>query len=148
MSTEADSVEGTIELVNVPDTACYTSFANLLRDLQNYIQVRVPKSVTNVVVSNVQPLDTQRNSVWFRQSNGGVFMGIYLYSNGSWQQFFPVPRSIYRVSGDSRNPPEGFITTDDANFLTSDQKDFLRATWMPDPTAQFYIIYDVVPAPT
>ena len=147
MSVEANTVLVPIKIQGLPDTACFTDFNDLLRQLTNYLVAEVPLSITNVIISNVQPLDTQRDAVWFRRSIGGTFLGIYLYSEGTWQQFFPVPDQIITVYGDSRTPPEGYITTEDSARLTADQKLHLKATWLQDISANFYTIYTVVPAP-
>lgn len=149
MSVDDSSVQADIQIKGLPDLACFTSFGQLLRDLPNYLQVNIPTNITNVIVSNTQPAESQRNTVWFRMSNGGVFIGIYLFSEGTWRQFFPVPDAVYRVAGgDSRNPPAGYILTDDAGNLTQAEKDHLKASWLLDPTGGFYVIFDVVPAPT
>ncbi len=148
MSSEIGSEEASLVITNLPDTACFTTFGDLLRALPDFLKVVIPTNITNVVVSKTQPLDTQRDNVWFRFSNGGVFMGIYLFSEGTWRQFFPAPNAIYQVAGDSRDPPAGYILASDANFLSSTQIAHLQAFWLLDPTGNFYTLFDVVPAPT
>jgi len=149
MSDESNSVEASVQITGLPDGTCFESFGELLQALPQYLQVLIPNNITNVIVSNTQPNATQRDYVWFRKSNGGVFIGIYLFSDGTWRQLFPVPGQIYRIAGgDSRDPPAGFILTDDAGNLTQAEKDHLKTSWLFDPTNTFYVIFDVVPAPT
>lgn len=148
MSNESNAQLAEVHVKGLIDDTCFSSFQEFILALPQYLQVLIPSTVTNVSVSNIQPLDTQRDYVWFRRSNGGVFIGIYVYSEGGWIQVFPVPGSVTRVAGgDSRNPPDGYISAEDAN-LPSDQINHLMASWLLDPTNTFYVIYDVVPAST
>lgn len=140
------TVKGALKLLTNPDLECFTSFKEFVTQIPKLFGVEIPGTITNVIISNIEPNDTQRDSVWFRKSNGGTFLGIYLYSDGAWRQFFPVPRQVYRIAGgDSREVPEGFILTDDAGYLTVAEKDHLRLDWLRDPTDTYYVIFDVVP---
>ena len=134
-----------LSIKGLPDLTCFKSFADLLLALPNFLTVEIPDNITNVTVSNIQPLDTERDHVWFRFSNGGTFIGIYLFTDGSWKQFFPVPQSVYTVYGNSDFPPEGYITTEDSGSLTSDQKEFFKAQW--HFTGSIFDVFTVVPEP-
>lgn len=142
------TVLGALKLTGLIDNLeCYTSIQQLLRDFPKLFSVEVPSSITNVIVSNQQPTATQRDAVWFRRSNGGVFIGIYLFSEGTWRQFFPVPKTLYRLYGDSREPPFGYILASDSAALTSEQVAFLETQWHRDPTDTYWDIYDAIVAP-
>lgn len=151
MSQESSSVPtvvmGSLKLLGLPDTQCFKSFTEIWKAIEDNFAVILPTSITNVVVSNIQPLDTQRDAVWFRLSNGGTFIGIYMFSDGAWRQVFPVPQTVYTVYGDSRNPPAGYILTDDSGALTLAQRTHLKAEWLQDPSLLFYSIFTVVSAP-
>lgn len=148
MPNESNASLAQVQIKGLVDETCFSSFQEFIQAIPSFLQVLVPRTVTNVTVSNVQPLDTQRDYVWFRRSNGGVFMGIYVYSEGTWRQVFPVPDGVTRIAGgDSRNPPDGYISVEDSN-LPSDQIAHLMTSWLLDPTGSFYVIYDVVQAPT
>lgn len=147
MSNEVITVTGAWKLVGLPDTACFTSFKDLLLALQAFSVLEIPKTITNVVVSNVQPLDSQRNYVWFRTGSSGHFIGIYVYSDGKWVQVFRAPQEIIRIGGigaDSRTPPPGYqlIDSDNAGF-TSAQVSFIQSGWHKDPTNTFWDVFDV-----
>ena len=144
----ADTISGSLKLADLPDLFCFTSWPEFLKALPDLLTVEIPAGLTNVVITNVQPNDTQRDFVWFRMSNGGSFIGIYLFSAGKWTQFFPVPLAIYHVAGgDSRTPPDGYILTEDASYLTANERAKIRETWLLDVTNTYYTIFDMVVAP-
>lgn len=137
-----------LKLQGLPDDTCFTSFADLLKALVKYMSVEIPTSITNVIISNIQPLDSQRSSLWIRMTNGGDFVGFYLFSGGAWQQIFPVDNQLFRVYGDSRVIPTGFVLGDDGSLgLTAAQIAFLHTQWLLDPTSTFYVIFDVARIP-
>lgn len=139
-------IPNSLKLIGNPDLECFTTFKEFVAAIPSMFGVDVPNTITNVVVSNIQPTDTQRTAVWFRMSNGGSFIGIYLFTEGAWRQVFPVEGQGYRIfGGDSRDPPFGYIPADQASFLSAAEKTFIRQQWFRDPTDTFYTIYDVVP---
>lgn len=137
-----------VKLGGLTDLQCFKSFGEFVQALTDSMILEIPTDITNVVVGNIEPTDTQRTAVWFRKSNGGTFIGIYLYSDGAWRQFFPVPKQVYKLAGaDSRNVPEGFILASDSSRLTAAQKTKLQEEWLKDPTDTYYVIFHVVPIP-
>lgn len=108
MATQS-SIKGVIKVQGVPDSACFITFADLLRALGDYLVVDIPnQTFSNVVISNVQPGQADRDKIWWRLSNSGTFVGIYQFSNGEWIQIFPAPNQIFWLYGDSSDPPTGF----------------------------------------
>lgn len=103
MSTRAE-----IKIDGLPDDYAYTDMRSFIEFLVDHLVVDIPNEITNVVMSATQPGDNERDSVWLRRNNAGSFIGIYLYSNGAWSQFFPAPGEIVWLRGDSRNPPAGY----------------------------------------
>lgn len=83
-------VSGALVVQGIPENACFTSFTDLLKALPTYLGVQIPASVTNVIVSNVQPSSSQTTSIWFRYSNAGSFLGIYVFSQGEWHNIYPI----------------------------------------------------------
>lgn len=83
-------VKGQLVVQGIPENACFTSFVDLLKSLPTYLGVQVPASITNVIVSNVQPTSSQTTSIWFRMSNAGSFIGIYVFSQGVWHNIYPI----------------------------------------------------------
>lgn len=138
------TVNGALKINNLPDLACFQSFEDLLKALPTFLTVEVPSTITNVIISNVQPQDNQRDAIWFRRSNSGEFIGIYLYSSGTWRLVFPSPNALIRMYGDSRDVPEGYILADETNpNLTANQASFIKSSWLKDPTDTWYVIFDV-----
>lgn len=145
--SSSNNINGSIVLVGLPDTLCYQTIEELVNDLPNILQVSIdPPLITNVIVSATQPLSGQAGSVWFRVSNGGTFIGIYMFSGGTWTQVFPAPGEIRWVVGDSANPPAGFILTDNAAYLSSAIKAHLHTFWYPNGGSGPWQYFSVVPA--
>lgn len=109
-------IKGAIKLSGVPDSACFIGkgFVELLRDLQNYMIVEIPnQTFSNIVISNQQPGQSDRDKIWWRLSNTGSFIGIYFYNAGVWSQIFPAPNQIFWLHSsaeypDSSSPPPGY----------------------------------------
>lgn len=87
--SSAQNVRVDLVLKNLPDIACFESPLDWFKAIPDYIGGQVSSSVSNVVVSNVQPTDSQTTSVWFRVNNAGSFVGIYVFSGGQWQSIYP-----------------------------------------------------------
>lgn len=114
------SIKGAIKVAGVPDSACFSTFAELLRSLGSYLTVEIPnQTFSNVVISNVQPGQADRDKIWWRLSNSGGFIGIYGYSAGVWVQIFPAPYQVFWLYGDSSNPPTGFRFIDGTEGIFS-----------------------------
>lgn len=147
MPSSNNIINGAIVLTGFPDIKCYQTLNELITALPSILGLSLDSSkLTNVVVSNIQPLSGQENFVWFRMSNGGVFIGIYIYSGGAWRQVFPAPGQIYWVYGDSANPPNGFILTDDAGSIPAAVKNHLKTFWYPagaGPWTYFSVVQGV-----
>lgn len=90
MFNPANIIAGDLVIKNIPENACYTSFTELLKSLPEYLGVQIPSTITNVIVSNVQPSSSQTTSIWFRYSNSGSFLGIYVFSQGAWHNIYPI----------------------------------------------------------
>lgn len=142
MPITPDVVEGSLKLRGLPDVACFTSFIEFLRAIPDYYGVEIPNSITNVVVSNIEPLDTQRDYIWFRRSNGGTFLGIYVYASGSWKQVAPAPQQVFWMYGDSRNVPDGYILVDNNNpNFTAGEVTALQAKYISDPSSTYFVYF-------
>lgn len=139
-----DSVPAEVRILNLPDLACYQSFQELLLSLPTWLQVLVPVTVTNVIVSNTEPSASQVNYVWFRRNNAGTILGIYLYSNGAWNQFFPAPGQVFTLAGDPTSPPVGYVNTDNSITLTAPQKTFFKNQWRSNGSGGYDVYTAVV----
>lgn len=132
MPSSNNIINGAIVLTGFLDIKCYEKISDVINALPQILGLSLdPSELTNVVVSAIQPLSGQENYVWFRMSNGGTFIGIYIYSGGAWRQVFPAPGNIQWVYGNSATPPAGFILTDDAGGISSDIKNHLKTFWFP-----------------
>ena len=146
MSIQSNTVDAPLVIKNLPDLACFTSVQELLQSLPQYLFAQIPLTITNVIVSNVQPLDSQRTSIWFRTNNSGLFIGIYVYSNGTWNQFFPAPNQLTRIYRTSNTAlPEGYEEASVANTsLPLATINTLKTQWIMDPTNTYFQVLDVV----
>jgi len=148
MSTNSDVINAPTVLVGLPDVACFTSFKDFLEALPKYLYAQIPTSVTNVVIGNTQPNDSQRNSLWFRKDNSGSFVGLYIYSAGIWNQIYPVPNQlfrVYRLTTDPLTYPKGFDRADNSPNIAATTKTWLITQWLADPgNPGYYLVYDLV----
>lgn len=147
MSSTPDLVRAAIVLLGLPENTCFTSFQDFINQLPNLIGAEIPSNITNVVVSNVQPSDSQTTSIWFRLSNSGSFLSINVFSNGAWRDIYPInvdtpvdTLQIFWFQGDPTQPPAGWTSTDDAPGIDAGIKAALAAEWLTgtDPTVQYY----------
>lgn len=144
------NVKGAIKINDLPDLGCFTSFEELLKALPTFLTVEIPSTITNVIVSNVQPLDDQRDALWVRRNNAGSFVGLYIYASGTWRQIYPVGGGntgtfqLFRVKGDSRTIPEGYLLADEDNpHLTANEASWVKTQWLHNPTQEYYVIFDI-----
>ncbi len=146
MPNSSGVVNGALVAVGNPDFACFTDFASLWKAIPQFFAVSIPSNITNVIVSNVQPTSSQTSYIWFRMSNGGQFIGVYLYSGGTWKQIFPAPGQItWTTYGTAATPPPGYITTDDST-LNSALKAYLKSLWRSNGSGS-YDYYSIILAP-
>lgn len=138
------TVAGAVKIKNLTDLRCYKSFEDMLLDLVNNMILEIPTSITNVVISNQQPTDDKRESLWIRLNSAGGFIGVYLFSDGSWTLIYPIPSSVYWFYGDSRNPPEGFRLMNGSNPLFTVGSTLLQgimSKYVYDNTNTYYEYY-------
>lgn len=138
------TVKGAIKIEGLLETACFTSFDDFARRYPQFLTIQLPATITNVIVSNVQPLDSQKDYIWFRRNNSGGFVGAYVFSQGFWRQVFPVPQGIFKLYGDSRDIPAGYILADNTNpNITTAMYNFLKTQWLRDPLDLYWMIFEV-----
>lgn len=145
MPSTPDLVRAAIVLLGLPENTCFTSFQDFITQLPNLIGAEIPSDITNVVVSNTQPSDSQTTSIWFRLSNSGSFISINVFSNGAWRTIYPVnvdsptdTLQIFDFIGDPALPPPGFTNTNDAPGIDSAMATALAATWFTAGTQTYY----------
>lgn len=138
MPSSANLVRAAIVLLGLKDSNCFTSMQEFIEALPELIGVEIPDDITNVVVSNIQPSDSQTTDVWFRLTNGGSFVSINVFSQGQWHPIYPVnvatspepTLQIFWLQGDSSNPPPGFQNTNDAPGVDPAIATALAALWI------------------
>ena len=95
MPIPSDIVTGSLVVKSLPDLFCFESAAELIKQLPEILGVEIPASnISNVIVSNSQPNDSQTTSIWFRFNNAGSFVGIYVFSGGVWIPIYPINNSV------------------------------------------------------
>lgn len=147
MLQTTDVIQGALKLLGLPDDKCWSSFSEFLQDFPNLYGVEISNKITNVIVSNAQPLDSERDTVWIRTDNSGSFIGIFLYGAGTWQQMFPAPNQLFRMYGLSTSLPAGFTLATHVNVpaITTAMETQLKTGWYPaPPSAGPYTVFDAV----
>ena len=149
MSDPGNVTRAEIVLTGLPHTKCFTSWQDFLAALPSFLSVEVPSSITNVIVSNIQPTSSQTADIWFRTSNSGSFIGIYVFAQGVWHQIYPVnvdgvpdTTQIFWLYGDSANPPAGWTNTDNYAGLSVPVKTALKSQWVLE--GAIYTYYSAV----
>lgn len=140
----SDVIMGSIKLKGFIEEQCFTSLKEFIASLPNILVAEIPSEATNVVVSSQQPSNDQRDAVWFRLDNSGSFVGIYIYSKGSWKQITPAPNEVIRMWGDSRSVPSGYALIDASNpNFTSSELAAIQSSWVRDSTDTYWKVFDV-----
>jgi hypothetical protein len=112
----SDTILGAIKIAGLPEEACFTTFKDLLQALPNYLQVEIPTSVTNVLVSSTTPNEDQRDYLWVRRDLNGRFIGLYTYQCGKWQPAYNfAPGQIIWIYSSTGDVPDGFQKVDASN---------------------------------
>lgn len=139
-------IKGAIKVKNLPDDACFTTFADLLKSLETYLGVVLPVGdISNVVISTQQPGDSDRDKLWLRRANSGKVIGFYVFSEGKWLPLSPAGNQVFWFYGDHRDPQPGykFIELGDGVFNSSEYPQFL-AQCIKDSTNTFYKYYGAI----
>ncbi len=122
---DSTSITAPIKVLNLPDSFCYEDMPQFVKALSQYLVAVIPTSVTNVVVSNVQPNDTQRFTVWFRLNNAGTFVGIYIFSNGTWVPLYPPETKTWEPVYSTSDPAMSFVDVTTLNATYFEIGDFI-----------------------
>jgi len=140
-----NKVRARLEVDGLPDNLNFTTLKNFFELLQKHVIVEIPDAISNVVISNIQPLDNQRDALWFRRSNSGSFLGAYVYSQGKWQQFFPAPEAIYWMYGDSRDVPEGYsLVTIDTPQMGTSTKEWIINQYKEHESEEYFTYFATI----
>lgn len=146
MSDLINTITGSVKVVGLLEEGCSLSAQEFLLSLQELLAIEIPvQRITNVIISNQQPGDEDRNSLWVQRSNGGSVLGIRVYSAGKWVQVFPAPNQVYWLYGDSRTPPSGYsvVSAGSGQFTVAEYTELIK-TAIPDPTNTYYVYYPAV----
>lgn len=152
----SQSVLGALKSTGVPQNACYESFAQLLKDLPNWLTVEVPATISNVVVSVTEPGEDSKGKVWYRISGTGAFVAQYLFFNGSWKRLYSyAPGQVIWMSGNSSQvgvpgtdlEPFELITATGPSSVPSTARVAIRAQYVesnPVTSPEQFLYYAVV----
>ena len=139
-----DVITGTVKLKGFIEDTCYTSLKEFIAALPNILYTEIPSEATNIVVGSQQPSNDQRDAVWFRQDNAGTFVGVYVYSAGTWKQIVPSPQQIIKMYGDSRSIPDGYQLIDATNpNFTAAEVTAIQSSWIRDVTDTYWTVFEV-----
>lgn len=127
MPIGVDLVTASVKLNNFMESKCFSSWEEFIQALPSMLTVEIPSGVTNVSIGLNQPTDSERGNLWIKTDGSGSFIGLFLYTGGTWNQIYPAPNEVFLMYGDSRNIPAGFqLASSDPNIsslmLTNLQK--------------------------
>ncbi len=145
VSMTQSSITGVVKVKGVPDTACFTTFSDLLRALGQYLTVEFTnQEFTNVVISYPQPSFADRDKIWWRLNANGQFIGLYKFATNDWAQIYPAPQQIFWLYGDSSNPPPGFSFNTVSTLFTNSQYASLISQAIVGTTPGTFVYYPAV----
>jgi hypothetical protein len=135
----------TVKIKGLPEFECPTTFKEWLVLLETYLEVTIPESVGAVVVSVNPPAENDRTKVWFRVDNSSSFIGIYVYTGGSWQKIYPLTGQVFWCHGSSLEVDPGFKLIDENNpEYTAAEANFFKALYLKDPLGGDFYTYFAV----
>lgn len=146
MAINGETTRAPIVLLGLQDTMCFTSMQEFIQALPALIAAEIPPGITNVIVSNIQPSDSNTQDIWFRLSNSGSFLSINVFSQGAWRTIYPVNTDIpvdtlqiFWFQGDPAQPPPGWTNTTLAAGMDPAIATALAALWIPGSgSTQYY----------
>jgi hypothetical protein len=146
MTTSNDVLRGTVKLDGFLEGCCFTSWDDFVKKLPSLLAIEIPSNVTNVTIGNTQPTDDERDNLWIRKDNSGSFLGMFIYSQGTWQQIYPPPLSAILMLGDSRVIPAGYQLASDVTFVDAATLTALQSLWVIGGTSptwykMFHVFY-------
>lgn len=150
MSDPNNLVIGDLKYEGQIDNVCnIEDIQGLVKHLAKHLKFYVPASITNVLVGNKQPADSDRYKVWFKQDNSSNFEGIYIYAVGAWRKIYPVEtpgnRQVFWISGDSRSIPEGFELIEEGTAgISSSDIESIKALYRSSVDSDYFTYYAVV----
>lgn len=139
MSVIRDTVKGVLRVNSIPERECFYSWRDFLEKMPTLLSVELPTSVSGVVVGRDFPTDDDKDKVWFRRDQSGVFLGVYAFQDGAWRPFYNfAPGQVIWTVGNSENIPQGFvlITTDD-EVIPSTVVNAIKAQYIPNGLGGF-----------
>lgn len=143
----SNTITGNLVVKNLPETFCFESAHDLIEQLPSLLGVEIPSAnVSNVVVSNAQPTDSETTKIWFRFNNAGSFVGIYVFTEGAWTPIYLINDSkhiqIEWFSSTDGTAPTGWVE------ITASTPGFppgvaagLAAQAIADPTSTFNVYF-------
>lgn len=132
MRSVVDVVRGALKLNGSIDRMCFSSWKEFVQSIPNLFSVEVPKSVTNVTVGEAPPTEDSVDNVWFRRDSSGAILGIYVFQDGAWRQFYNLPPTqVVWMYGNSASLPDGFVLIDTGDpYVPSNVVTILKAQYI------------------
>jgi hypothetical protein len=82
-----DTLIGNLKLTGLPELACIKDINDLVAWIIDHTVVDFPGGITQgVVVGPIQPTDPAVTGIWIKTDSAGTFLGIFVFSGGSWIQ--------------------------------------------------------------
>lgn len=143
----SSTIVGSLVVKDLPELFCFEDARSLIEQLPTLLGVAISASnISNVVVGPAQPSDSQTTSIWFRTNNAGNFVGIYVFSGGTWNNIYPINDSthiqIEFFSSTDGSAPKGWtqITASTPGFPPGVAA-ALAAQSINDPTSTFKVYF-------
>lgn len=146
MNIGTDVIRGAIKLDNFLEGKCFTSWSDFISDLPNMLSVEIPTGITNVNIGNLQPSSSELDHLWIKTDGSGSFIGMFIYTTGSWRQIYPAPNQLFLMYGNSTSIPAGYtLASADPNISAAElanlQKVWTVLSTSPTVYSVFHVTY-------
>lgn len=144
MTIGIDVIRGAIKLDGFLEGKCFTSWSEFISELPNMLSVEIPTGITNVTVGNIQPSSSELDHLWIKTDGAGSFIGMFIYTTGSWRQIYPAPNQLFLMYGNSTNIPAGYTLASSDPNLTPAEIANLQKIWTIGGTSPtWYSVFHV-----
>lgn len=139
----SNTIVGSVKVLNLPETACYETFAEFVKDLAKYLVVEIAAGdISNVIISTQQPGEGDTGKLWVRRTGSGQVIGLYVFVEGKWVALFPPEHGVFWMWGDSRTPDPGYkLIEQDSGIIPPADYPKFSAQYIKDPTNTYFVYF-------
>ena len=138
-----DSIRAAVKVEGLPERAEIGSWNDVLKAMEKYLVVELPRAVGGIIYSAAEPSVDERGKIWIRSDGNAGVLGVYYYIKGGWKPLAQHPDGeVIWIYGDSANPPEGYkAILEDDGYVDPSTVTQLKNRYIINPGSTDYIFY-------